>query len=235
MGWPSRRGKVQAAGLHLSCDLTSPRAAGRSRLQRAEGETGSLRIRGTIKRSHSSRNVTDWREASGGPLQHSYDGKYCRSRLRLTSSPQASRAVLPSVCLWHRVRLPPPHPPLDLPWFRDCEEPTKRGAAVIFTLSPSGLRVWQKSGGMCVYLRGGEAGLGFVCFGAVVLALVPPPTGIHCCLFGHQLRPLTFPNGWLIPAEATVGPLFQQCCLPLVWQGEKFIWEGKKNINYFFF
>lgn len=48
-------------------------------------------------------------------------------------------------------------------------------------------------------------GIGFVCFWTVVLMLVPPPTGIHCCLFGHQLRPLTFANGWLIPVNATMG------------------------------
>lgn len=52
-----------------------------------------------------------------------------------------------------------------------------------------------------------QGGIGFICFWTVVLALVPPPTGIHCCLFGHSLRPLTSPNGWLIPVRATVGPL----------------------------
>lgn len=58
---------------------------------------------------------------------------------------------------------------------------------------------------------------GFVCLWTVVLELVPPPTRIHCCLFGQWLRPLTFPNGWLIPLTATVEPwlLFQECCLPL--------------------
>lgn len=54
-----------------------------------------------------------------------------------------------------------------------------------------------------VYLfEGRKVGIGFVCFWTVVLALVPPPSGIQ-----RWLRPLTSPNGWLILVKATVGPL----------------------------
>lgn len=54
-----------------------------------------------------------------------------------------------------------------------------------------------------VYLfEGRKVGIGFVCFWTVVLALVPPPSGIQ-----RWLRPLTSPNGCLILVKATVGPL----------------------------
>lgn len=47
--------------------VTRPRRGRRAalRLQPAKGETGSLCVGGTIKRSHSSLNVIDFREASG--------------------------------------------------------------------------------------------------------------------------------------------------------------------------
>lgn len=95
VGWPSRRGKVQAAGLHLSCDLTSPRVAGCAQRQSAEGETGRNRKGAPIPA------LTPL--ASGRLSEPSYDGKYCHSRLGLTSSSQASGAALLSVCLWRRA------------------------------------------------------------------------------------------------------------------------------------
>lgn len=90
--------------------------------------------------------------------------------------------------------------------YRDGDESTKPEAGDIYTVilqTPSLTgRLWN----VCL-LEGRQGRIGFVCFWTVVLALVPPPTGIHCCLFGHQLRPLTFPNGWLIPLKATVEAL----------------------------
>jgi len=60
---------------------------------------------------------------------------------------------------------------------------------------------------VCLFV-GSKGRIGFVCFWTVVSELAPPLTGIHYCLFGHKLRPLTSPNGWLIQVKATVGPLF---------------------------
>lgn len=74
----------------------------------------------------------------------------------------------------------------------------------IYTVTFQTQTLTGKQWNACLF-EGRWGGIGFVCFRTVVLALVPPPTGIHCCLFGHQLTPLTFPNGWLIPVKATVG------------------------------
>lgn len=107
---------------------------------------------------------------------------------------------------------------LEPPWFTEIvtspQSLRPRQYLHCYTLNSESLTGKQRN--VCLFERR-QGGIGFVCFRTVVFALVPPPTGIHCCLFGHRLRPLTSPNGWLIPVQATVGPVlaFLQCCLPL--------------------
>lgn len=60
--------------------------------------------------------------------------------------------------------------------------------------------------GMCLF-EGRKVGIGSVCFWTVVSALVPPPTEIHFCLFGHERRPLTSPNVGGNPGQSYCGTL----------------------------
>lgn len=91
--------------------------------------------------------------------------------------------------------------------YKDRDKSTKaRDRGNIYTVTSQTGSLTGKRWNVCLF-EGRWGGIGLVCLGVVVLALVPPPTGIHCCLFGHQFTPVTFPNGWLIPVKATVGPL----------------------------
>lgn len=99
MGW----GKVGAAGLRLSRDPTSPRVA-----------LGYSDLKARRVRPRNRKEVTF--QPGRGRLRGGFaalygvpmTGKYCRSRLGLTSSSRASASVLLLVCLWTAPRPDPP-------------------------------------------------------------------------------------------------------------------------------
>lgn len=140
-------------------------------------------------------------EPRRGSLQHHHDGKNCPPRRRFPLFSQAPRTLPLFVYLRNTTLCLGP-----AVIYGDRDESTKaRDRGNIYTVTSQTGSLTGKRWNVCLF-EGRWGGIGLVCFGVVVLALVPPPTRIHCCLFGHQFTPLTSPNGWLIPVKATVGP-----------------------------
>lgn len=91
---------------------------------------------GTIKRSHSSLNITSLApESLPGSLQHLYDSKYCPSRLHLLLFSQAPCDLLHFVYLRYHIV------PQASKIYKDRDKPTKPETMVIFTLLLSRLRL----------------------------------------------------------------------------------------------
>lgn len=163
VGWPSRRGwkfnKQPGSAFPLTWPLhpAQPGVVDGYVAKKAKGEDGRAAPATASPATEEPQrgHIPDLAsERLRGSLQHHHDGKYCPPRLRLPLLSQAPWALplfvyLPGTTL---CRGPP--------WFTKIVTSLQRTeTAVIFTLLLPRLGVWQESGGMCVYLRGGEAGL----------------------------------------------------------------------------
>lgn len=134
--------------------------------------------------------------------------------------PRSCRAVLLFVC----------HRPRAAPWpemiYRDWDESTMRGAAAIFTPD----WVVDRKEAECVFIWG-EGRQDWFCFlwGCCLSVSSTTNTGFTAVYLdtSSYLWPLQMGG---LSQSATVGPLFQQCCLPLDWEENQ-----KENVVLFSF
>lgn len=104
-----------------------------------------------------------WLRGLRSPFQRSCDGKCCRS--------SRCDLVLAELCCFSFVTDPARHP--DLRWFTGTGTSPQCAGPQQYLLQTEWLT--EKRQNVCLF-EGREGRIGFVFFGAVVLALVPPPT-----------------------------------------------------------